>query len=166
MQLEIVIFCLCGVSYEFFVSILVVKYESFELYVFISTLDGPPTPSRLNILNITDTSVTVAWSDDACDGGHQRQYVILRIQEQDLNDDYYYYYYFFRPQYRYIESIDAHLMNYTITGLAPSTSYDFSVRAEGRDRTFSGFSPEVTVTTLPPGQNVEWLNCNLLLKTL
>ena len=76
------------------------------------------------------------------DGGHQRQYIILRIEEDsDYNYDNYYY---LRPHYRYIESIDACLINYTLTGLTPSSSYDLSVRAEGKDRTFSGYSPEVS----------------------
>ena len=46
-------------------------YESFILHVFFcAALDGPPNPSKLNILTICEISVSVAWSEDTCDGGH------------------------------------------------------------------------------------------------
>ena len=121
--------------------------KQFSFYIFVSTSGAPPTPKRVNILNVASTSITVSWSEDTCNGGHQWQYVSIAIKEHNDEPPYFY-------SYRYIDRLEVHQMNYTVTGLIPSTSYGISVQAEGTDRTYSAYSPLVAVTTSPPGKYI------------
>ena len=107
---------------------------------FIST-GSPPSPSRPSAFEIKSTSITIDWSQSACDGGHIPR--AFNVRYRRLN--------FYNNAYSYITVVDTSKKSYTVTGLSPSTVYEFSVQATTFDERTSLYSPTAGFTTLPPG---------------
>lgn len=109
--------------------------------VSISFVVSPPAPSRPQVLKVTDQSVTVAWDENECNGGHNLDSFTIRYSVPSS---------FFFRSYAFISGVRQ--KNYTITGLNPSSSYEVSVQAVSVDGIRGSYSASVGLTTLPPGE--------------
>lgn len=113
---------------------------------------GPPPPTRPRVVKLTSQSVTLAWEENKCTGGHTIE--SFSIRHSTVN---FFPFDFFR-RYKIINGIDKNVRNYTITDLTPSTTYDFSVQAVDIDGTSGHFSVVRSVTTLAPGIQSQYYN--------
>ena len=105
-------------------------------------IDSPPAPGRPFEVTAQSTSITIGWSESYCDGGHPIK--SFEIQYYEASEYY---------SRRTIQYIDPTRRNYTITGLHPSTSYSFSIRAVSMNSQTSSYTPFRSVSTLEPGMS-------------
>lgn len=107
-----------------------------------ATTTAPGAPAKLTASNITQTSVQLNWSKSS---GKVSYYVIYETVLPNGS-----------PQWAdaTISSLED-----VITGLTPSTTYQFFVKAQSGGKQ-SPASPTVTVTTLAPPQPVSWTDCS------
>ncbi|KAJ3597619.1 hypothetical protein NHX12_001137, partial [Muraenolepis orangiensis] len=94
--------------------------------------DHPESPSSLGLVAVTHNSVTLEWIP-AFDGGLRQSF---RIRYQGPRED----------SYRYVDVAPPSAVEYTITGLAPLTTYHFSVSARN-DVGESSYTDALTSTT-------------------
>ena len=107
----------------------------------------PPRPSRPSAFEIKSTSITIDWSESACDGGHIPK--AFNIKYRRLNSPY-----DSSNTYSYITVLDNSQRRQIVTGLSPSTLYEFSIQALTFDARTSSYSLTASFTTLPPGIHV------------
>lgn len=100
--------------------------------VFVSRIANPPlAPSNLQVINVTQTTVTLSWQDNA---DNETGFEIER--KQGTGD------------FQQVGSVGANVLTFRDTGLIPGTLYTYRVRAinaEGK----SAYSNQVAITTLP-----------------
>ena len=103
--------------------------------------DSPPSPSRPSAFEIKSTSITIDWSQSTCDGGHITK--AFNIRYRSPNSPF--------STYSYITVVDSSQRRHKITGLSPSTLYEFSVQTITFDTRISSYSLKGSFSTLPPG---------------
>ena len=106
-------------------------------------IGSPPAPSRPSPVKIKSNSITIAWSQSVCDGGHIPASFNIRYKRSTSS------------YYTYITVSDPTQRNYTIAGLSSTTSYDISIRTVTVDSRQSSYSTAATISTLPPGNLVD-----------
>jgi len=117
------------------------KYYYCLLYFPIS--DVPPRPSVPYALRLTSSAMVLGWDELDCDGGHTVTGFTIRYRKTFRE--------FLTSVNMYVYNLDPTLRNYTIVGLEPYTSYNFSVRAISDEFLPSEFSLENIITTTPEG---------------
>ena len=125
---------------ELIIWLLALTHSSFVLIVHSVS---PPAPSRPTALTVRQDSITIAWDEPDCDGGH----VIgsFSVEYRDSSS----FSFFARTT---IRNIDPNLRKYTINGLTPETSYSIRVRPVNVDGRSGQFSAAAEIETLPPGK--------------
>ncbi|XP_069057220.1 nephrin [Pleurodeles waltl] len=87
--------------------------DSFDIQLVSTSRPDPPT--NLQVVSFTHNSVTLAW-DAGFDGGLEQKF---RVR----------YYWKEAPSFMYVDVFPPQAPTFTITGLNPSTSYNFSVNS-------------------------------------
>ena len=123
----------------------------FNLPLSSSILATPPSPGQPFLVKAQSTSITIGWSETACDGGHP-------LLSFNLQYDKVYGYF---PS-RTIRNIDPTRRNYTITGLTSNTYYRFKVQAVSVNSRTSFYSSTVSIYTLAPGKSCYIHSCVIL----
>ena len=110
-------------------------------YTWLIYTGYPPSPSSPSAYEIKSTSITIDWSQSSCDGGHVPKAFNIRYRRLTSTS----------TTYSYITVVDNSERRHKITGLSPSTLYEFSVQTITFDARTSSYSTKASFSTLPPG---------------
>ena len=113
-------------------------------YIWLICTGYPPTPSRPSAFEIKSTSITIDWSQSVCDGGHIPKAFNIRYWRLNSPSS-------TSNTYSYITVVDNSQRRHKITGLSPSTLYEFSIQTITFDTRTSSYSLSASFSTLPPG---------------
>ena len=117
--------------------------STFNISVSNILIGSAPAPSRPSPLKIKSNSITIAWSQSVCDGGHIPARFYIRYKRSTSYS------------YTFITVSNATQRTYTITGLSYLTSYDISIRTVTVDSRQSSYSIAATISTLPLGNHLQ-----------
>ena len=104
----------------------------------------PPRPGSPTALRVTKSAVVLAWDEHPCDGGHRISGFTIRYRNT--------YQEYLTTTNMYVYNVNPSLRNYTVVGLEPYTSYNFSVQAISDEYLPSEFSLENIITTTAEGK--------------
>ena len=107
------------------------QIELDNLLVYASSNEAPTRPERLTYTTYSDTSVTLRW--DASESDNPLHYIVAQDGMELAGE--------------------VKENTYTVTGLAPQTTYAFTVQAADDDYNYSELSEELHVTTLERQQS-------------
>ena len=113
-------------------------------YNSLNDADVPPRPGSPTPLRVTKSAVVLAWDEHPCNGGHRISGFTIRYRNT--------YQEYLTSTNVYVYNVDPLLRNYTVVGLEPYTSYNFSVQAISDEYLPSEFSLESIITTTAEGK--------------
>lgn len=106
-------------------------------------VDVPPRPGSPIPLRVTSSAVILQWDENPCNGGHRITGYTIRYRNT--------YQEFLVATNMYVYNVSPKFRNYTVVGLEPYVSYNFSIQAISDEYLPSIFSLENIITTLPEG---------------
>lgn len=113
---------------------------------YFSLPDVPPRPSSPYPVRVTSTSVTLAWDEPDCDGGHTVTGFTIRYRKTFQE--------YLTVINMYIYNVDPSYRNYTVIDLETFTSYNFSIQAISSEYRPTEFSLDNIITTATAGRVV------------
>lgn len=108
-------------------------------------IGSPLAPEKPFAQLVQSTSITVGWFESPCDGGHNLSSFSVHVSEElgNLNNIISTY-----------TNVNPSARRFVVDGLRPDTSYSIRIVAVSSDSRVSLPSPELTITTLPPGRHL------------